>query len=51
MRDRATFKGLEAILTGIDFDATVTVTEVDLMQSTLQPHGPVYQVRSHGRLS
>src|SRR5207249_2460182 len=28
------FKGLEAILTGTDFDATVTVTEVDLMQST-----------------
>jgi len=45
------FKGLEEILTGPDFDATVTVTEVDLMQSTLQPHGPVYQVRSHGRLS
>ena len=45
------FKGLEEILAGTDFDATVTVTEVDLMQSTLQPHGPVYQVRSHGRLS
>jgi len=45
------FQGLEEILTGTDFDSTVTVTEVDLMQSTLQPSGPVYQVRSHGRLS
>jgi 2'-5' RNA ligase len=45
------FSGLEEILAGTNFDATVTVTEVDLMQSTLQPNGPVYQVRSHGRLS
>ena len=45
------FNGLEEILAATDFDATVTVTEVDLMQSTLQPSGPVYQVRSHGRLS
>ena len=45
------FKGLEEIFTDADFDATVTVTEIDLMQSTLQPNGPVYQVRSHGRLS
>jgi len=47
------FSGLEEILASTDFDATVTVTEVDLMQSTLQPTGggPVYQVRSHGRLS
>jgi 2'-5' RNA ligase len=44
------FKGLEEILAGTDFDATVTVAEVDLMQSTLQPNGPVYQVRHHGRL-
>ena len=47
------FKGLEAILAGADFDATVTVAEVDLMQSTLQPNGggPVYQVKYHERLS
>ena len=45
------FAGLEAILAGTDFDETVTVAEVDLMQSTLQPNGPVYQVRYHERLS
>lgn len=45
------FTGLEELLTGIDFDATVTVGEVDLMQSTLNPDGPVYQVKYHGRLS
>lgn len=45
------FAGLEELLQGIDFDATITVTEVDLMQSTLQPGGPVYQVKCHGRLS
>lgn len=45
------FKGLEEILTGTDFDAAVTVAEVDLMQSTLQPNGPVYQVKHHERLS
>ena len=44
------FKGLEEILTGPDFDATVTVTEVDLMQSTLQSGGAVYQVRHGERL-
>lgn len=45
------FKGLEEILAGTDFDATVTVAEVDLMQSTLQPGGPVYHVKHHERLS
>jgi len=45
------FTGLAEILAGTDFDATVTVAEVDLMQSTLQPNGPVYQVKAHGRLS
>jgi len=45
------FKGLEEILAGTEFDATVTVAEVDLMQSTLQPNGPVYQVKCHERLS
>ncbi len=45
------FTGLEEILAVTDFDATVTVAEVDLMQSTLQPEGPVYQVKYHERLS
>ncbi len=45
------FNGLEEILAGTDFAATVTVAEVDLMQSTLQPNGPVYQVKYHERLS
>ncbi len=45
------FAGLEELLRGIDFDETVTVGEVDLMQSTLKPDGPVYQVKYHGRLS
>jgi 2'-5' RNA ligase len=47
------FTGLAEILAGTDFDATVTVAEVDLMQSTLQPNtaGPVYQVKYHERLS
>ena len=45
------FQGLEEILRGADFDQTVTIENVDLMQSTLTPQGPVYQVKSHGRLS
>lgn len=45
------FAGLEELLRGIDFDQTVTVADVDLMQSTLQPGGPVYQVKYHERLS
>ena len=45
------FKGLEEILAGLEFTATVTVADVDLMQSTVQKDGPVYQVRDHGRLS
>jgi 2'-5' RNA ligase len=45
------FKGLAEMLDGTDFDATVTVAEIDLMQSTLKPDGPVYQVKYHGRLS
>ena len=45
------FAGLEEILDGIDFDETVTIDNVELMQSTLQPEGPVYQVRYHERLS
>jgi len=45
------FTGVEEILAATDSDATVTVAEVDLMQSTLQPEGPVYQVKYHERLS
>jgi len=45
------FAGLEELLAGIDFDETVTVAAVDLMQSTLKPDGPVYQVKYHERLS
>jgi 2'-5' RNA ligase len=45
------FTGLAEILAGTDFDTTITVAEVDLMQSTLQPTGPVYQVKYHERLS
>lgn len=45
------FAGLEEILGGIDFDETVTIDNVELMQSTLQPEGPVYEVKCHERLS
>jgi len=45
------FTGLEEILAGTDFDTTITIAEVDLMQSTLQPGGSVYQVKYHERLS
>jgi 2'-5' RNA ligase len=45
------FAGLEQALARISFDRTVTVSEVDLMQSTLTPNGPVYQVKHHERLS
>ena len=43
--------GLEAAFAQIPFDRTVTISELDLMQSTLRPDGPVYQVRYHERLS
>jgi RNA 2',3'-cyclic 3'-phosphodiesterase len=45
------FAGLEALLEQIQFDRTVTVGALDLMQSTLRPGGPVYQVKCHERLS
>ena len=45
------FAGLEATLEQIRFDRTVTVGELDLVQSTLRPDGPVYQVKCHERLS
>lgn len=43
--------GLEEMLSAIAFDETVTVAQIDLMQSTLKPEGPVYQVKYHERLS
>ena len=43
--------GLEAAFAQIPFDRTVTISELDLMQSTLRPDGPVYQVKYHERLS
>jgi RNA 2',3'-cyclic 3'-phosphodiesterase len=45
------FTGLAEILAATDFAETVTIADVDLMQSTLTPQGPVYQVKYHGRLS
>jgi 2'-5' RNA ligase len=45
------FAGLEELLDGVDFNETVTVANVDLMQSTLRPEGSVYQVRYRERLS
>lgn len=45
------FAGLQEILNGIEFEETVSVGEIDLMQSTLKPEGPVYQVKYHERLS
>jgi 2'-5' RNA ligase len=45
------FAGLEALLAGIDFAETVTVSDLDLMRSTRKPEGPVYQVEHHERLS
>ena len=45
------FAGLEELLRGVDFHETVTVSTVDLMQSTLKPEGSVYQVKYHERLS
>jgi 2'-5' RNA ligase len=45
------FTGLEEILDTTEFAETVTIAEVDLMQSTLQKDGPVYQVKYHERLS
>jgi RNA 2',3'-cyclic 3'-phosphodiesterase len=45
------FQDLEATMTKIAFDETITIAVIDLMQSTLQPEGPVYQVKCHERLS
>ena len=45
------FAGLETAFAQIPFDRTVTISELDLMHSTLRPDGPVYQVKYRERLS
>ncbi len=45
------FAGLETALGALRFEAAVVVESVDLMQSTLQSGGAVYQVRHSERLS
>jgi len=45
------FTGLEDALATITFAETVIVPDLDLMQSTLQSGGAVYQVKHHERLS
>lgn len=45
------FAGLEEQLGAIEFSETCAVADVDLMQSTLQAEGPVYQIKHHERLS
>lgn len=45
------FAGLTEALASLVFAATLAVADVDLMQSTLQPGGPVYQVKHRERLS
>lgn len=45
------FTGLEEQLQAIAFSESCAVSGVDLMQSTLQADGPVYQVQHHERLS
>jgi 2'-5' RNA ligase len=44
-------KGLEAALTTLTFADTALVADLDLMQSTLQSGGAVYQVKHRERLS
>ncbi len=44
------FAGLEQLLAGLEFTGTAVVGSVDLMQSTLQSGGAVYQVRYGERL-
>ena len=45
------FAGLEETLGAIVFSEGLVVPDVDLMESTLQSGGPVYQVKHRGRLS
>ena len=46
----AAFTGLEAALARLEFTATPLVSSVELMQSTLQSAGAVYQARHSERL-
>jgi len=45
------FTGLEGALTALTFAETAVVDNVDLMESTLQSGGAVYQVKHRERLS
>lgn len=45
------FEGFEAALAQLHVDETVLIPDVDLMESTLQSGGAVYQVKHRGRLS
>jgi 2'-5' RNA ligase len=45
------FAGLEEALGALRFSETALIPDVDLMQSTLQTSGAVYQVNHRGRLS
>ena len=47
----AAFRGLEAALAALSFAETVVIERVDLMRSTLQSGGAVYEVVHHERLS
>ncbi|MGH7570078.1 MAG: RNA 2',3'-cyclic phosphodiesterase [Gemmatimonadales bacterium] len=47
----ADFTGLTEALAGLAFERTAVIATVDLMQSTLQSGGAVYQVRHGERLS
>lgn len=48
---RRDMPGLEEALSALAFSETVVVPDVDLMESTLQSAGAVYQVKHRGRLS
>jgi len=48
---RGDFTGLEGTLATVSFAATTIVPHIDLMQSTLQSGGAVYQVKHRERLS
>ena len=48
---RGDFTGLEGTLATVSFAATTIVPHIDLMESTLQSGGAVYQVKHRERLS
>ena len=48
---RGDCRGVESSLAAIAFTATTIITDLDLMQSTPQSGGAVYQVKHRGRLS